>query len=87
MKRLEIVLFCAALAVAGAAHAACAPPAKPPPPGRRGWLVVNPREIAACGRAGGKVSIIAHMRYCSVAFVQDRAAAHGAKHGVAGPGG
>ena len=43
-------------------------------------------NTAACGRAGGKVSIIAHMRYCSVAFVQDRKAAQG-KHGAAGPGG
>jgi hypothetical protein len=78
MKRLTttLLLCAAALAAAGAVHAASAPQVKPPPPGQRGWLIVNPREIAACGRAGGKVSIIAHMRYCSVAFVQDRDAAH-----------
>jgi hypothetical protein len=81
MKRLATtVLFCAAaLVAAGAARAACAP-GKPPPPGQRGWLIVNRREIAACGRAGGKVSIIAHMRYCSVAFVQDREPANSTKH-------
>ena len=77
MKRLTTTLLLCApvLAAGGVVHAASAP-VKPPPPGQRGWLIVNPREIAACGHAGGKVSIIAHMRYCSVAFVQDRDAAH-----------